>query len=160
MVRLVVVALGVWFALLNLLTASADLPAALHGRRVDVTVRSCHTDRAGLRTCIGEYRLGPVLISGRNVLGGDTLREGATVRATVDRNVAADPSIADPRSGVGEAALFALAGLVTAGVALVGLRRRCRRRLVPEHPAGVVPEDAGEDPLAWARRRRFGAGRT
>lgn len=159
--RLVVVALGVWFALLNVLTAGADLPAALHGRRVDVTVRSCHTDRAGLRTCIGEYRLGPVLITGRNVLGGDTLREGATVRATVDRNVPANPSIADPRSGVGEAALFALAGLVTAGVALVGLRRRFRRRLVPEQPAGVDPVAAGdEDPLAWARRRRFGAGRT
>ena len=177
--RLVVVALGVWFAVLNLLTAAADLPLALSGRRVEVTVRSCQMARSGLRTCVGDYRLGPVFVIGRSVLGGDTLREGTMVRATVPGDAPGDPSIADPRLGVGEAALFAFAGLVTAAMSIVALRRRLRRGLAPRPLAPVGPAAAGDagkvveavaavdpgatvddDPLAWVRRRRFGAGRT
>lgn len=153
-------ALGAWFAVLNLLTAVADLPGALHGHRVEVTVRSCRTYPSGLRTCLGDYRLGSVVVTGRNVLGGDTLREGSTVRATTAGDTPGDPSIADPRLGVGEAALFTLAGLATAGLALVTVRRRSRRRPGAAHPPSPDRATLGDDdPLAWVRRRRFGAGR-
>lgn len=63
-----------------------------------------------------------------------------------------------------EAALFAVAGM---GIAVVALRAAWRRRgraVAPEPDEGgpvagaTSTSDSSDDPLAWARRRRFGAG--
>jgi hypothetical protein len=64
-----------------------------------------------------------------------------------------------------EAGLFGVTGLVIGVAALRAARRAWRRRAVtdraaaPETPGVDTADDTAADPLAWVRRRRFGAGR-
>ncbi|MHB8467634.1 MAG: hypothetical protein ACYDH6_13645 [Acidimicrobiales bacterium] len=53
-----------------------------------------------------------------------------------------------------EAALFGATGLVISVVAFRAARRARRRRKVD---AVLTPEPVADDPMAWVRRRKFGA---
>lgn len=157
-----------WLVVLNVVTAAGALPYALHGQAVMVVIRRCQEGGDGIRTCRGDYRLADRTQSNEVVLGADSARVGATMRATVDGRHPGAATVADAFSGVVEALVFALAGLVVMAAALRAAVRARRRRGQGRSTAapGVMPiaDRSGgaapvpEDPLAWVRPRRFGAG--
>jgi hypothetical protein len=141
-------ALVLWFVVLNALTAWDALPDVLHGERVEVTVTAC---TAG--TCRGTYRAGRLRTD--DVLGVSSARPGAVLRATVDRTDPGAATVNTPLVTLAEAAFLALVGLAIA-VLLIRATVRAWRRRARARPEAAAAE--GDDPLAWVRRRRFGAG--
>lgn len=168
--RLAVAAACAWLAVLNVGVARSDAPFALHGTKVEVTIDRCVVDPHGLRTCRGSYRIDSRTVSDQPVLGADAAPVGAVRHATVDRRHPGPARTEDPRAALVEAALFALAGFGLTAVALRGAWRGWTTRRAPAPPSASTPEGppaprsegppaGGDDPLAWARRRKFGAGR-
>jgi hypothetical protein len=145
-------ALAAWFVLLNALTAWAALPDVLSGRTVEVAITSC-----GAGSCRGDYRLAGVTHVGRDVLGVSSARAGSVLRATVDGQHPGSATVDDPAETLAEALVLALFGLAIALLAARSGHRAWRRRAVGEERAERVVAE-GDDPLAWVRRRRFGAG--
>ena len=121
----------------------------MHGRSVTVTVTRCTASG-----CRGDYRLGAVAHRDQAVIGAETARVGAAVAATVDGRHPGEATTADAALVAAEAGAFAAAGLA---IAVVGLRACVRARRRGPAPESPVPA-AVDDPLAWVRRRRFGAG--
>lgn len=162
LVRLAVAGACVWLVVLNVGVARSELPFALHGSKVEVTIDRCVVDPHGLRTCRGSYRIDSRTVSDQAVLGADASPVGAVRQVSVDRRHPGPARTEDPRATLFEAALLALAGAGLAAVAIRGAWRGWITRPAPlPGPAGVSkrPPPAGDDPLAWARRRKFGAGR-
>jgi hypothetical protein len=145
------VAAGVWLTLLNIAAAGGALPYALHGRSVTVTITSCTPG-----VCRGDYHLGALTRADEPVTGAETARVGATVRATVDGRHPGEATTQDSALVAAEATALALAGIGVTAASLRAAVRAARRPRV----ARTEPEETSapaDDPLAWARRRRFGA---
>jgi hypothetical protein len=144
-----------WLAVLNAAAARGLAPYAVHGRSVAVEITSCGIGHSGSRTCRGSYRVDGHEHTGEEVLGADTAKVGATVSARVDNR---DPGTADTGGTVlalTEAAFLALASaVISVGCVRAAVRARRRRATaVPAPPPAPDPDD----PLAWVRKRRFGA---
>lgn len=168
-------AAGAWLAALNVMAARDVLPFAVDGRAVQVTVRSCTGS-----VCRGDYRVGGAVLRGEEVEGMAADRVGTTVSATVRRSHPGKAVTGDPVAALIEAILIAGAGAAIAVVAgragAVRSRQRRRTRAGARASPGAAQPVAGtgggygagaaaapagpdpDDPLAWVRRRRFGAG--
>jgi hypothetical protein len=146
-----------WLAVLNVLAATAAFPDAAHGRHVSVVVRSC--DAGG---CRGDYRLGGRLLTDQEVEGVTAPRIGEIVHATVDADAPGKATVGGGWPVVGEAAVLALAFALIAVLCLRAALRARRRTTAVAAPPSLpplpsAPEQAEPDPLAWVRKRRFGA---
>lgn len=103
--------------------------------------------------------------------GADSALVGMKVGATVDGRHPGTAVTGDVALSLVEVALLALAGLAVMVAAMRAAGRAWhRRRTAPASrdraephvaaPGLVAPNPTEEDPLAWVRHRRFGAGTT